>query len=637
MCGITGFFNHERIQDPKKIIREMTTAIKHRGPDALSEKIETNISLGHTRLSIQDLSPSGSQPMTSNSGRYVITYNGEIYNFLKLKKVLLNNGITNFDGHSDTEVLLKYIELFGLLKALEDIRGMFAFALWDKNENKISLVRDRMGQKPLYYFMENDHFAFASELKSLQAYPFIKKEISPIALQLYFKYNCIPHPYSIYENTYKLSPGTVLEVDLSSFKTKSFQYWDLQKVATEGINRLESDYQVVLKTLEQKLTSVIQEQMISDVPYGAFLSGGIDSSLIVSIMQSLSTGPINTFTIGFNEKGFDEAIYAKKIANQIGTNHHELYLDQRDCLNLIPELSKIYSEPFSDSSQIPTYLVSKMARRDVTVCLSGDGGDELFAGYNRHFWIEHIWKLKNRVTPLGIGLLNTFVDFVSPQKLNELGNHIFGGKIRSMGDSLSKLSRSMSQDSKDQIYNLLVSHFPINSELILNKQLKIDPLHINGLDFSLDDNRFLLQDQLTYLPNDILTKVDQAAMANSLETRIPFLDRQIVEYAWRIPLTEKCRNKRGKLPLKDLLYKRVSRDLLERPKAGFGIPLDTWLRKDLREWAEDLISQKNIDSSGLLDYEIVRTMWCEHVSGRANWQYHLWDIMMFQSWYLQNR
>lgn len=637
MCGIAGFLNHPHISRPDELIASMTALISHRGPDAETSKIEEVLTFGHRRLSIQDLSPHGAQPMESDSDRYLVTYNGEIYNFLKLRKVLLDKGITQFKGHSDTEVFLKYLEHFGLEKTLQDIRGMFAFALLDKEENKLKLVRDRMGQKPLFYYSQGEHFAFSSELKSLQAYPYLKKEVNPEALQLFFKYNCIPSPYSIYKDVFKLEPGTLLEIDLKTQKLSKSKYWNLNNVAEKGMSSLVSDKEEMLTTLEEKLLGVIEEQMISDVPYGAFLSGGIDSSLIVALMQKLSKTPVNTFTIGFHEKGFDEAIHAQEVAKHLGTHHNELYLTQKDCLDIIPKLSSIYSEPFADSSQIPTFLVSQMAKRDVTVCLSGDGGDELFAGYNRHFWIDHVWKLKRKLTPMGIGAIKSFVKLTPTKTINQLGNVLFRGKVRSLGDTLLKASKAISQSSPNELYDSLVTHHLFHSDLLTEKPFPKDPIHINELDFQSDNNRFLLQDQTTYLPNDILTKVDRAAMANSLETRIPFLDREIVEYSWRIPLDMKCQEKRGKLPLRQILYKYVPQDLIERPKAGFGIPLDTWLRNDLRDWAEDLLSQDNINSSGLMDYEVVSKMWNEHVSGSANWQYHLWGIIMFQSWYHQNR
>ena len=636
MCGIAGFLNHPSIFTPKIIIKDMISTLSHRGPDAEGVKIEGPVTFGHRRLSIQDLSPTGAQPMVSDSGRYYLTFNGEIYNFLKLKKILLNSGTTNFKGTSDTEILLKYIESYGLEKSLIDIRGMFAFSLWDRDKSNLYLIRDRMGQKPLYYYSHGGHFAFSSELKSLQKYPYLEKDISSKALQLYFKYNCIPSPYSIYKNVFKVEPGGIIKVDLNNQSVKVEKYWDLNQVSKKGLsNLIESDEQVLL-TLEEKLLSVVEEQMISDVPFGAFLSGGIDSSLIVALMQRISKKPIDTFTIGFYESGFDEAIYAKRVAEHLGTNHHELYLDQKDCLEIIPNLSSVYSEPFSDSSQIPTFLVSKMAKKNVTVCLSGDGGDELFAGYNRHFWIDHIWKLKKNLTPVGTSLINAFVKSTSVSTLNYLGNYLFKGKVRSFGDSLLKANGALSQESPNEIYNSLVSHFDINYPLLLNRELTSDPFHINNLKLQTDSNKFLLQDQMTYLPNDILTKVDRASMANSLETRIPFLDKQIVELSWRIPFGTKCHKRKGKLPLRELLFKYVPKELLERPKAGFGIPLDTWLRKDLREWAEDLLSQKNINNSGLMDYEVVSKMWKEHLSGSHNWQYHLWDIIMLQSWYNRN-
>jgi len=632
MCGIAGIVGTSHHPPKQELLKQMLSKIKHRGPDGEGISATPKYALGHRRLSIIDLSENGSQPMMSKSKRYDLVFNGEIYNFLKLKRELSNLGQT-FTSTSDTEVLLAAFESWGVDKTLNKIKGMYAIGLWDNNDNSFYLIRDRMGQKPLYYSLTNNRLIFSSELKSLTSYPDFKKDISKEALQLFFKYNYIPDPISIFEGTNKVKPGTYLRFSANLSDQEEVQFWDINKVSSNGllnpINSKEDSY----KELENTLLEVIEEQMIADVPLGAFLSGGIDSSLITSLMQSISSRPVNTFSIGFEQREFNEAEYAKDVANHLGTNHTELYVTPKETLDVIPSISQMYCEPFSDSSQIPTFLVCKMAREHVTVSLSGDGGDELFGGYNRHFWIDKIWNKQSSMPKFSRLAASGLIQTLNAKQWNSIGNLLFAGKKRSLGDKLHQVSRILRLNDREEIYDFLVSHCNIDQPILSEPVLTKDPTAIfNTIEHAFTEKMFL-QDQTTYLPGDILTKVDRAAMANSLETRIPFLDQRVVELSWRIPTEHKITGTTGKNPLRHILYKHVPQNLIDRPKAGFGIPLDNWLRHDLRDWSENLLSKDRILDTGLLNYSYIKSMWDNHINGNMNLQYKLWDILVFQSWY----
>ncbi|MCR4436294.1 MAG: asparagine synthase (glutamine-hydrolyzing) [Clostridiales bacterium] len=652
MCGIAGFWNKDSKLDLLEIIKKMTTTIVHRGPDDEGSWVDWNygIALGHRRLSIIDLSPAGHQPMVSASGRYVITYNGEIYNFHTIRREVeeychaKGNGI-NLRGTSDTEVMLAAIEVFGLNDAVKRFVGMFAFALFDRKERKLYLVRDRLGEKPLYYGYVNSDFVFSSELKAICAYPGFKGNIDIDALALFFRHNYIPTPYSIYKGIYKLPPGTILCIDeLNDHLPLPESYWSAHDVAEKGLTeQFSGNEEEALGYLESLVKTSVKDQMIADVPLGAFLSGGIDSSLIVSLMQTQSTNPVKTFTIGFNEKRYNEAEDAKKIAVHLGTNHTELYVSPEEAMKVICDLPTLYDEPFADSSQIPTFLVSKLARSRVTVSLSGDGGDELFGGYNRYFLTEDIWKKIGWLPAESREKVSRFVKHISPQKWDRLFNTFLTTvpskyRVRLFGDKLYKLADLLSSKTYKEVNYRLISHWKEPEALVLGSSEPDAVLNkLNESFEQIDIKSFMMYlDLVTYLPDDILVKVDRAAMGVSLESRIPFLDHRVVEFAWKLPISMKIRDGKGKWPLRQILYKYVPKELIERPKMGFGVPIDDWLRGPLKEWAEELLSEKRLKEEGYLNYKLVREKWNEHLSGRFNWQYYLWDVLMFEAWF-QNR
>lgn len=622
----------------------MADQLKHRGPDdsGVWQDAEAGITLGHTRLSIQDVTTHGHQPMVSPSERYILSYNGEIYNFLDLQRELQQAG-SAFRGHSDTEVLLAAIESWGVEKALTRLVGMFAFGVWDRRERTLTLARDRMGEKPLYYGWQGKSFLFASELKALTAHPDWEGEIDRDALTLYMRYHYIPAPHSIYKGIFKLSPGTLLQISADSFSAQSPQpkaYWQLKEVAEQGAgNILDMSDTEAVNALDQLLRNSIRGQLISDVPLGAFLSGGIDSSTVVALMQAESTRPVKTFTIGFHEGEFNEAEQAKAVARHLGTEHTELYVTPRQAIDLIPRLPLLYDEPFSDVSQIPTFLVSEMTRRKVTVALSGDGGDEQFGGYNRYFWGQSIWNKIRRV-PLvlrqmgacGMGALSER----QWDRLFAVLNPILPASLKQRlpGDKMRKLASALTARSPEEMYRNLVSSWNHPHEIVLGG--KEPPTVATHPDRRPDLEDFVQRmqylDSTGYLPDDILVKVDRAAMGVSLETRVPFLDHRIVEFAWRLPLSMKIRNGQGKWLLRQVLNRYVPSSLVDRPKMGFGIPIDHWLRHELRDWAESLLDAKRLQRENFFDAGRVGQKWKEHLSGKKNWQYQLWDVLMFQTW-----
>lgn len=641
MCGIAGFWG-EFGADARTTLDAMTSTLAHRGPDDAGAWLDepSGIALGHRRLSILDLSPAGHQPMLSRCGRYVIVFNGEIYNHLDIRRELEAAGAQpGWRGHSDTETLLAALSHWGVTPTLQRMAGMFAFALWDRETHTLSLARDRLGEKPLYYGRLGTTLVFASELKALRAHPRWHGEIDRGALSLLLRHNYIPAPHSIYCAIRKLLPGTLLllRADGSSQETC---YWSAAEVAERGVAEpFAGDERAAAGELERLLSRSVGRQMIADVPLGAFLSGGIDSSLIVALMQAQSARPVKTFTIGFSATGYNEAEHAKAVARHLGTDHTELYVSSQQAMDVIPGLPALYDEPFSDSSQIPTFLVAQLARQNVAVSLSGDGGDELFGGYNRYFLGRSLWRRAGWL-PRGVrGAMAAAIDSVPPASWNVLlapfvrllPRHL---RYANPGDKLHKLAEILAARDGDEIYRGLVSHWKAPSSIVLAGREPATALTDRSRQAALSDftQRMMYLDLVSYLPDDILVKVDRAAMGVSLETRVPMLDHEFVEFAWRVPLHMKLRDGQGKWLLRQVLYRHVPRELVDRPKMGFGVPIDAWLRGPLRGWAEDLLDETRLKREGYLDPLPIRTRWYEHLSGRRNWQYHLWDVLMFQSW-----
>ncbi|MFM0208843.1 asparagine synthase (glutamine-hydrolyzing) [Paraburkholderia sediminicola] len=646
MCGITGFLTRGLLDEAASLrhLRNMCDSIQHRGPDDSGYWVDAHagVALGHRRLAIVDLSAQGHQPMISACGRYVIVYNGEIYNFGQLRKKL--DALANppvWRGHSDTEVLLASIAEWGIKRTLQTVCGMFAFALWDRDERVLTLVRDPLGEKPLYYGWMGNTFLFGSELKALRQHPtFSAANIDRDALCLYMRYNSIPAPYTIYTGVSKLMPGTVATVSPDRTNVTVETYWSLNDAVARGranpFAGSESDAVVVLNEL---LRTVISEQMVADVALGAFLSGGIDSSTIVALMQAQTGRPIKTFTIGFDHAGFDEAEHAKSVARHLGTEHHELYATAADALNVVPVLSQIYDEPFADSSQIPTFLVSQMTRRHVTVSLSGDGGDELFGGYNRHVAAQGLWNRLDSVPLSARHFAAHCIKGVRREHLDRMAAPLLGllpknRRQAQVGDKLHKLADVMGADSLEAFYARLVSTFDAPEQIVLTgKEPLIGASWAEGLPSGLSNaERMMYLDTLQYLPTDILTKVDRAGMRVSLETRIPFLDRRVVEFAWTIPLSMKVRDGKGKQLLRKLLDLHVPRQLIDRPKQGFAVPIAAWLRGELREWASDLLDGTRLRNEGFFNASAVESLWRQHLAGTHNWQNQLWAILMFEAW-----
>ena len=642
MCGITGFIDTTRHLDESgatATLRGMSDALRHRGPDDEGQFFDASsgVALGFRRLAIIDLSPNGHQPMTSASGRYVIVFNGEVYNFAELRRELEPLGF-KFRGRSDTEVMLAAFEAWGVEPAVKRFVGMFAIALWDRQERELKLIRDRLGIKPLYYGWVKGTFLFGSELKALRAWPGFAAEIDRDALCLYLRHNYIPAPYSIYRNIYKLLPGRILSVPLHAGgldKVRSDIYWSLRAVAEAGgREQFASDAEAV-EALEATLRQAIGYRMIADVPLGAFLSGGVDSSTVVALMQAQSRRPVQTFSIGFREDGYDEAAHARKVAAHLGTAHTELYVTPKEARDVIPLLPAMFDEPFADSSQIPTYLVAKLARSAVTVSLSGDGGDELFAGYDRYFHTLQIWRkiawmprgarrlLGGAIedTPLGLlGLAGAALGFLPGPRLS--------------ADRLRKLGALLGGASQQDLYREMLGHWRDPASLVRGAHVPdyflSDPENWRVSSEPVDNMCYA--DLNTYLPDDILTKVDRASMAVSLEARVPLLDHNVVELAWRVPMHMKIRNGQSKWLLRQVLYQRVPPELIERPKMGFGVPIDTWLRGPLRDWAEALLSEERLKREGFFDPGPIRAKWREHLSGKRRWHFPLWDVLMFQAW-----
>lgn len=643
MCGLTGFWqpNSFSIDAAQNIAERMAGRIAHRGPDDVGVWIDKSagIALVHRRLSILDLSAAGHQPMVSISGRYVIVLNGEIYNHLELRKEL---GIADWRGHSDTETLLRGFEKWGIEATLIRTVGMFAIALWDHKDKILTLARDRIGEKPLYYGFQKNTFLFGSELKALRAHPDFMGEVDRDVLCLYLRHYYIPAPYSIYKGIYKLLPGNYIQFPISRGlndlrSVTPVAYWSLAEVAAKGIaHPFTGNDADAITALDKQLRQAIGLQMVADVPLGAFLSGGVDSSTIVALMQAEFSRPIKTFSIGFNEASYNEAGYAKAVAQHLGTDHTEHYVSSAEAMQVIPRLGAIYDEPFADSSQIPTFLVSQMARKHVTVSLSGDAGDELFCGYNRYV-LADIWRKIARV-PFGVRrLAGHLIKKIEPSIWESIFQ--YAGKFltlpSNMVEKLENLSMCLENvDGIEALYYSLVSGITNPDQIVINAKEPSTWLTEKGMKLKFPNSKLqmMYMDGMTYLPDDILVKVDRAAMFNSLETRVPFLDHRIINLAWSMPLSMKMRNGQTKWILRQVLYKYVPKELIERPKMGFGIPIGGWMRDPLKDWVEGLLDGSRLKQEGFFDAEFIRLRWQEHLSGKRNGQSFLWTVLMFQSW-----
>jgi asparagine synthase (glutamine-hydrolysing) len=640
MCGIAGFWSQKTLaEDPVELLSRMANKLAHRGPDDAGVFYESGAGLGlaFRRLSIIDLSAAGHQPMASASGRYTIIFNGEVYNYEEIRSEL---GSQAWRGHSDTEVMLVAIERWGLKAAVQRFVGMFAFALWDSQERRLHLVRDRLGIKPLYYGHVDGAFVFASELKAVKAFPGFQAAIDLDSLAAYMRCAYVPAPFSIYRGIYQLLPGHILTLAAADGSSGLDAYWSAADVARRGVkDPVQGSEDEIIAQLHATLADAVRLRMIADVPLGAFLSGGIDSSAVVALMQSQSSRPIKTFTIGFHEDVYNEATHARKIARHLGTDHTELFVTPQDALDVVPLLPSMYDEPFADSSQIPTHLVSKLARRHVTVALSGDGGDELFCGYARYDFIISLWNALKKV-PRPAAWAAAKLIYSMPQKMidNTLGRLPLHGRLRNApGEKLHRLAGHLAAQDPAEIYLRAVTTWPDPASLVPGShEHPVVPRAIR--DFSTMPTVLemaMLTDLTNYLPDDILTKVDRASMAVGLEARVPIIDHRVVEFVWRLPLHFKIRQGVTKWALRQMLYRYVPPDLVERPKMGFVMPIDLWLRGPLREWAEDLLAPETLGRHGLLAVKPIREKWAEHASGARNWQYLLWPVLMFQAWIAQ--
>jgi len=654
MCGIAGLIAAGKIEE--HLLRRMTDRLAHRGPDdhGLWLDPDSGIGLGHRRLSIIDLSPAGHEPMHSASGRFVVTFNGEIYNHRDLRSRLEKEQSAppgGWRGHSDIETLLQAIDTWGLENALREAVGMFAFALWDRRERTLRLVRDRFGEKPLYYGWVQRDFVFGSELKALRTHPRFDNEIDRKALRLFTAQTYIQAPLSIYRRIFKLPPGCILTVtsgaaavplndppaEGASGALSLNRYWSYRDVVQRGLAEPIRDQADALEELDRVLGRAVADQSIADVPVGVFLSGGIDSSTIAALYQRNSTRPVRTFSIGFENDTYNEAPFARRVAEQLGTVHHEQILTERDALETIPLLPSMYDEPFADSSQIPTYLVSRMARSDVTVALTGDGGDELFGGYYRHFYAPRLWQQISRV-PTGIRAIGTPLSRLPTGLWSRAAGLLPGHGRSNVGAKIQKSLRvSAAARRFDDVYASFLDEWSLETSPVIDAPGPGSTWDLEVAEGAGDEIRMMYCDAVSYLPGDILCKVDRAAMAVGLETRVPFLDHRVAEIAARIPIGFKIDSGEGKQIVRKLLYREAPRELFDRPKSGFGIPIGHWLRGPLREWCEDLLNEPRLAQEGWFEPSVVRARWREHLNGRRDSTAAIWAVLMFQSWLDEQR
>ena len=651
MCGIAGFLQwngaHSK-ETLEAIALRMGAALRHRGPDHGSVWCDPAVSLAlsHRRLAIIDLSAAGHQPMEFADGRFIIIFNGEVYNHLEMRKELEASGeAPAWRGHSDTETMLAAFLAWGIEGALSRLVGMFAFALWDRKERSLHLARDRIGEKPLYYGWLKDTFVFASELKALRELPQWGGKVDRGALALMMRHNHVPAPYSIYKGIAKLLPGCLLTLKVHQREPEIKPYWSARDVVEGGCAHPFTGGPVeAVEQLEAILKRAISGQMLSDVPLGAFLSGGVDSSTVVALMQALSTQPVRTFSIGFHEKNYNEAEHAQAVAHHLKTDHTELYVTPREAMDVIPLLPSLYDEPFADSSQIPTYLVAKLARQSVTVALSGDAGDELFAGYDRYFLGDRLWRGRSMIPQIARRAAGLGIRCVSPANWSaalKLPLALMPERLRykNFGAKLHRLASILNFGDPAEMYLTMVSHWEAPETFVKGGHEPLtaitDPVRRMRVAQVMD--QLMSLDLVSYLPDDILVKVDRAAMGISLETRVPFLDHRVVEFAWSLPRELKVRDGQGKWLLRQVLYKYVPRKLIERPKMGFGVPINSWLRGPLRDWGEALLNERRLAQEGFFDPTIIRQKWEQHLSGQHDWQSPLWNVLMFQAWLEKER
>lgn len=634
MCGLTGFLTQNWNSESSNIIVSMTNSIAHRGPDAEGFFVDSNsgIALGHRRLSVVDLSATGSQPMKSSCGRYVIAYNGELYNNKELRDKIDSETESSFQwcGHSDTETLISLVSVFGVRPAIDMLNGMFAIAIWDLKNRMLHLIRDRFGEKPLYFGRCDDSVVFGSELRSIVKYPEISTKLDSIAVAQMIRYSAVPSPRSIYESISKVNPAHHVIFNHLGVEVANERYWRVGESNCIDESTY-SDASASVDFLDKKLQSIVSSRMISDVPFGAFLSGGIDSSLIVSLMQQNSLAPVNTFTMGFEFDSHNEAPFAKKVAKEIGTNHTELYVNGNQALDVVGELPNLYDEPFGDSSQIPTILLSRLAKKHVTVCLTGDGGDELFGGYRRYQKADAIWEKVESIPSFVremFDLKNRFS--VAPVLRNQFLREIpvLGKKI----SNLEEVIELLIPQNFDEFYDGFLAQRTGVSQLIPSVSFDSTKVKFEPSEGLPQHQRMLSRDLNTYLHDVVLTKVDRASMSCGLETRAPLLDAELAEFAENLPWKIKCRDGSGKWPLVSLLKRYIPKELVDRPKMGFGVPIDVWLRGPLLEWAEDLLSESSLSQTGLIDVKAVRRLWALHKTGVSDRHYPLWNVLMFQAW-----
>lgn len=641
MCGFAGVIaNPQYLAVQDSFLQQMGFSIQHRGPDDQGIFITPDQKLGmvHRRLAIQDLSAAGHQPMHSKDQRYTLAFNGEIYNHLTLRKTLEQDFGCQWLGHSDTETLLAGIQHWGLEKTVKAAVGMFAMALWDHSERTLTLVRDRAGEKPLYYGFAGGVFLFGSELKALKVHPAFNKQLDLQALALMLQHKYVPAPRTIYQHYAKLPPGTMLKLQIDKPEQQQLsEYWSFSSAALQARQQsFTGGVEEGLAELERTLKQAVSEQMLADVPLGAFLSGGTDSSLIAALMQAQSSKPVKTFTVGFNVPAYNEAEHAKAVAKYLGTEHTEIYVDEQDALAMVPKLASLYDEPFADSSQIPTYLITAEAKKHVTVALSGDAGDELFAGYTRYFRCADFAARLQKVPALGFSLLKLCQPLLHPDIWRALDSLLGNANKGTLVHSAERLADLAQMQDRTSLYRYMVSDWK-HPQRLLSTPVQMQSL-FSALPYDKAQNFFdwmMLADSQSYLPDDVLVKVDRAAMANSLETRVPMLDHRVIELALRLPLSMKVNEQTGKWALKEILYRYVPKTLLDRPKTGFGVPIDHWLRGPLKEWAESLLSEDSLRQQGLFNVKLVRQYWREHQTGGRDWQYPLWNLLMFQHWLSQ--